>query len=336
MGTRTSVTRHRASVVSSPCDTPSSTVSSPTGTTWRRSGTTPSTTSSVSHQRSTRVILNPCLCCACCCFCLVAVLREDFKRWKESEPMKRIALYMCMCGVVEYVLGGVLSLAFTGGWEQPIGGSWNETHGLWKEIGSFVGIFLSLCVLFWVRFKPKRRDDAAYSNARARWEETRRDVAAQQGGDTITVTLESSTDSRTLVVSNAYYAEHILRSLVGSKTARLCLAGVELGAKETLGEHEVENDAVLKLTDAEFDHITTSAGAVVTVPAPFVGPEPHPQNFDVEMGEGDNISARNLAELRNYECPAYCPSICPCSVARPTKVQPEEAQELQKTDSTND
>merc|ERR1712230_342740 len=44
----------RASVVSSPCDTPSSTVSSPTGTTWRRFGTTPSTTSSVSHQRGTR------------------------------------------------------------------------------------------------------------------------------------------------------------------------------------------------------------------------------------------------------------------------------------------
>jgi hypothetical protein len=41
------------SVVSSPLSTRSSTVSSQTGMTWRRSGTTPSTTNSVSRLRST-------------------------------------------------------------------------------------------------------------------------------------------------------------------------------------------------------------------------------------------------------------------------------------------
>merc|ERR1711936_650240 len=40
--------------VSSPSSTPLSTESSPTGMTWRRSGTTPSTTSSVLPQRNTQ------------------------------------------------------------------------------------------------------------------------------------------------------------------------------------------------------------------------------------------------------------------------------------------
>merc|ERR1711902_409586 len=52
MGTPTSVTRPSPRGVSSPSSTPLSTESSPTGTTWRRSGTTPSTTSSVLPPRS--------------------------------------------------------------------------------------------------------------------------------------------------------------------------------------------------------------------------------------------------------------------------------------------
>merc|ERR1711971_351164 len=50
--TPTSVTRPSPRGVSSPCSTPLSTESSPTGTTWRRSGTTPSTTSSALPPRS--------------------------------------------------------------------------------------------------------------------------------------------------------------------------------------------------------------------------------------------------------------------------------------------
>merc|ERR1711971_126191 len=50
--TPTSVTRPSPRGVSSPCSTPLSTESSPTGTTWRRSGTTPSSTSSALPLRS--------------------------------------------------------------------------------------------------------------------------------------------------------------------------------------------------------------------------------------------------------------------------------------------
>ncbi|CBY40574.1 unnamed protein product [Oikopleura dioica] len=50
--TPTSETRPSPSEVSSPSSTLSSTVSSPTGTIWRRSGTTPSTTSSELPQKS--------------------------------------------------------------------------------------------------------------------------------------------------------------------------------------------------------------------------------------------------------------------------------------------
>ncbi len=52
--TPTLETRLRAREVSWPWSTQSSTASSPTGTTWRRSGTTPSTTSSAWPLRSTR------------------------------------------------------------------------------------------------------------------------------------------------------------------------------------------------------------------------------------------------------------------------------------------
>merc|ERR1712111_146162 len=55
--TPTSVTRPSPRGVSLPRSTPLSTESSPTGTTWRRSGITPSTTSSVLHQRSSPVLL---------------------------------------------------------------------------------------------------------------------------------------------------------------------------------------------------------------------------------------------------------------------------------------
>merc|ERR1712105_71769 len=58
-----SVTRPSLREVSSPSSTPWSTESSPTGTTWRRSGTTPSTTSSVAPEEQpvllTEAPLNP-------------------------------------------------------------------------------------------------------------------------------------------------------------------------------------------------------------------------------------------------------------------------------------
>merc|ERR1712000_475476 len=61
--TRTSEMRPSPSVVSSRSSTPLSTASSPTGTTWRRSGITPSTTSCASPPRSapllTEAPLNP-------------------------------------------------------------------------------------------------------------------------------------------------------------------------------------------------------------------------------------------------------------------------------------
>merc|ERR1712137_1494339 len=52
--TATSETRHSPREVSSLSSTLSSTESLPTGTTWRRSGITPSTTSLELHQRSTQ------------------------------------------------------------------------------------------------------------------------------------------------------------------------------------------------------------------------------------------------------------------------------------------
>jgi hypothetical protein len=55
------VTRPSQSVAFCHCATPLSTALSPTGMTWRRSGTTPSTTSCVSRQRCVRVCVCVCL-----------------------------------------------------------------------------------------------------------------------------------------------------------------------------------------------------------------------------------------------------------------------------------